>query len=370
MKTNGDTVSFEQCDMAFVKKFGIAEATDMVLNFKASNRLPFIYDTFQLAGFLGGGRKALFYYAKNADREYRPIVIKKKNGQPRKLYAPSSDLRLYQSKIRRHILAKLPVSAYATAYTKGSTLMNNVAPHVGKRYLLKLDITDFFGNIRFFQVYSAAFNTNYFPKQIGVMLTALCCREDVLPQGAPTSPALSNLVMRNFDNSIGKWCDNHGISYTRYCDDMTFSSDRPLFAVCQKVRSMLEETGFELNEKKTRFVTNAMRQSVTGLTVNEKVSVSSDYKRKLRQEVHYALKFGLSDSIKHANMIEFIDDNEPDEDRYLSHLIGKLNFVLHIEPDNQWFKNALEKVKKKFDVLYQLSEEATEGENGNERIRR
>ena len=90
--------------------------------------------------------------------------------------------------------------------------------------------------------------------------------------------------MRNFDNNIGKWCAARGIAYTRYCDDMTFSSDRPLFAVYQKAKSMLEAMGFELNERKTRFVTRANRQSVTGLTVNEKVSVSGDYKRGRRQE--------------------------------------------------------------------------------------
>lgn len=142
--------------------------------------------------------------------------------------------------------------------------------------MLKLDIADFFGSIRFDQVYSAAFNTRYFPRQIGVMLATLCCRKDALPQGAPTSPALSNVVMRHFDQSIGRWCERRGISYTRYCDDMTFSSDKPLFVVYQKAKTILEEMGFELNEKKTRFVTNANRQSVTGLTVNEKVAVSGE----------------------------------------------------------------------------------------------
>lgn len=340
MIIRGETVSFEECDMAFAKKFGILEATDMVLDFKATHPLPFLYDTHQLADFLKTGRKKLFYFAKNADQEYRPITIKKKSGGIRRLYAPSRQLWSYQNKIRRQILVNLPVSPYASAYVRGRTLAQNAAPHVGKRYLLKLDITDFFGSIRFFQVYCAAFNTRYFPKQIGVMLTSLCCREDVLPQGAPTSPALSNLVMYNFDNNLGRWCAARDIAYTRYCDDMTFSSDRPLFVVYQKAKSMLEEMGFELNERKTRFVTSANRQSVTGLTVNEKVSVSGDYKRGLRQEVYYALKFGLAESIRYAGRTEFIGENGPAEERYLNHLIGKLHFVLQIEPENAWFQKA------------------------------
>ena len=354
MVIRGETVTFEECDMAFVKKFGILEAADMVLDFKAVHSLPFLYDTYQLADFFATGRKKLFYFAKNADREYRPLTIKKKSGGIRKLYAPNPELRSYQNKIRRQILAKLPVSPYAAAYVRGRTLAQNAAPHVGKRYLLKLDITDFFGSIRFFQVYSAAFNTRYFPRQIGVMLTSLCCREDVLPQGAPTSPALSNLVMRNFDNSIGKWCAARGIAYTRYCDDMTFSADRPLFAVYQKAKSMLEEMGFELNERKTRFVTSANRQSVTGLTVNEKVSVSGDYKRGLRQEVYYALKFGPAESIRHANRADFIGEKGPEEARYLNHLIGKLHFVLQIEPENAWFRDALQKVEQRQESQYKI----------------
>lgn len=351
VQINGNTVSFEQSDMAFVKRFGITQATNMVLDYKTLHPLPFLYDTHQLAAFLHTSRKRLFYYAKQAGQAYRPVTVKKKNGQPRQLYAPNAVLQAYQSCILRHILNKLPASVYATAYLPGRTLVQNASPHVGKRYLLKLDITDFFGSIRFDQVYSAAFSTIYFPRQIGAMLTALCCREDVLPQGAPTSPALSNLVMRGFDNHIGDWCKACGIAYTRYCDDMTFSWDRPLFVVYQKVRSMLQEMGFELNEKKTRFVTNANRQCVTGLTVNEKVRVSSDYKRALRQEVYYALKFGPAESLMRTNKKGFLGGGEPQADRYLHHLIGKVHFVLQIEPENPWFQTTAQELRLQLESL-------------------
>lgn len=151
--------------------------------------------------------------------------------------------------------------------------------------------------------------------------------------------------MRNFDNSLGRWCQKRGIAYTRYCDDMTFSSDKPLYPVYEKVKSMLYDMGFTLNEKKTRFVTNASRQSVTGLTVNEKVAVSSEYKRKLRQEIYYALKFGLEDSIRFAKRTEFMRDGVPDAERYAQHLIGKANYILQIEPENRWFREALERLQ-------------------------
>ena len=327
MKIKNEVVTFEAWDMAFVQKFGPARAADMVLTFLDFNPgLPFLFDTRQLAHFLGTGRKSLFDLLRYTDREYRTVNIKKKNGGGRTLHVPSPQLKRLQTVILRHILNVLPASRYATAYKEGAQLMDNALPHVGKRYLLKLDITDFFGSIRFDQVYRAAFNANYFSKQIGLMLTRLCCRQDVLPQGAPTSPALSNLVMKNFDNNMGAWCAKRGISYTRYCDDMTFSSDKPLYHVYEKARAMLEEMGFQLNEKKTRFVTGSSRQSVTGLTVNEKVSVSREYKRELRQELYYLLKFGDS-PVSHCQR-----------------LMGKLNFVLQVEPENRWFRQARERL--------------------------
>ena len=250
MQVLGDTVRFSECDMAFVRKFGIAAATEMVLDYTLVQPLPFLYDTYQTAACLKIGRRKLYNYWNHADDAYRAVTIRKKNGGVRRLYVPNAELRALQVRILRQILQKLPISPYATAYAPGSSLRANAAPHVGKRYLLKLDITDFFGSIRFGQVYSAAFHTRYFPKSVGVLLTTLCCREEALPQGAPTSPALSNLVMRNFDDNLGKWCAARGIAYTRYCDDMTFSADVPLYAVYQKAQAMLREMGFVLNERK------------------------------------------------------------------------------------------------------------------------
>lgn len=340
MKIKGEVVTFEAWDIAFVQKFGPVQAADMVLAFKDFNPgLPFIYDTHQLADFLGFGQKTLFDFLRYIDREYRTTNIRKKNGGGRTLHVPSPKLKRIQSIILRNILNAFPVSHYATAYKKGAVLADNAVPHVGKRYLLKLDVTDFFGSIRFDQVYRAAFNANYFPKQIGLMLTRLCCRQDVLPQGAPTSPALSNLVLKNFDNNMGAWCAKRGIAYTRYCDDMTFSSDQPLYHVYEKAKAMLGEMGFQINEKKTRFVTSSSRQSVTGLTVNEKVSVSKDYKRKLRQEVHYVLRFGAFADIpwEFCKTLKGPDDQYV---QYLQHLQGRLHFVLQVEPENRWFREA------------------------------
>ena len=336
-------IHFVRSDMNFVSKFGVELASEMVFEYRSRNHLPFIYDTYQLSHFLDLRRNSLFRLTRNCNDSYRLITIKKKNGHDRIINAPNRMLKWVQSDIARFILNNIPISKYATAYHKGATLVDNAVAHCGKKYLLKLDLSDFFGSITFMQVYSAAFNSNYFPKQIGVMLTQLCCLDDVLPQGAPTSPAISNIVMKNFDDIIGEWAKKNDISYTRYCDDITFSSNKPLYKAYVKAKSMLEKRGFTLNKKKTHFIINASRQTVTGLTVNETPKVSRDYKRKLRQEIYFGLKFGFQDCIKYTN-------KEVTPISYINQLLGKTNFVLQVEPENAYFLKA----KKELERVYRL----------------
>ena len=346
MKIEGSCVTFEPCDAAFVKKFGPLEAANMVLDYHSVHpNMPFLYDAEQLAGFFGISCGELNHIVNHIQKEYKKAFLPKKDGTYRSLYIPSIRLQFCLGPIKDRILSQLPVSKFATAYQKGSSTRKNAEPHIGKKNLLKLDITDFFGSISFEQVLCAAFNTRYVTKQVGFLLTSLCCKNDALPQGSPTSPALSNIVMRRFDDQIGRWCNQRQITYTRYCDDMTFSSDRPLYGVYQKVKKMLFEMGFELNEAKTHFISNADRQTVTGLVVNEKLSIPGSYKRNLRQEIYYTLKFGIEDSIVYGNRLNFLEDGQPIRcPTYMTHLIGSVQYVLQIEPENRWFLNAKQKL--------------------------
>ena len=146
--------------------------------------------------------------------------------------------------------------------------------------------------------------------------------------------------MKSFDEYLGNWCEQNGIAYTRYCDDLTFSSDKPLYGVYLKAKSMLENMGFEVNEKKTKFISSKNRQTVTGLTVNEKVNVSSVYKRELRQEVYYVLRFDPKTAILRGGHDAYIIGGKTLNIEYLYHLLGKVNYVLSIEPNNNWFIDA------------------------------
>lgn len=330
--------------MNFVSKFGPVNATDMVIEFKSRQNLPFIFDTYQLSHFLKISRKELFELTKNCNKMYRNTQIPKKSGGYREISSPKSRLKNVQKIILENILQNIPISEYATAYHQGAKLTDNALPHIGKKYLLKLDLTDFFGHIRFDKIYSCAFNTNYFPKQIGAMLATLCCQDDTLPQGAPTSPTLSNIIMKNFDDNFGAWCSRRNFSYTRYCDDISVSGNTSLYPAFNKAKAWLESMEFETNENKTHFISNANRMSVTGITVNEKLNITSDYKRKLRQEIHYVLKFGFENAILHENLTDFIADNFVCTRSYYNHLMGKINYILSVEHNNAYFLDARDKL--------------------------
>lgn len=347
MKVANEIVEFSVCDMHFISRIGIMEAVEMVLDFYSTNTVPFVYDTYQLSEMLQIGRKSLFSLVRNIDENYNRINIRKQSGDIRVLHAPKSRLKAIQNKILKEILYKIPVSKYATAYRKGAKLIDNAKPHCGKKYLLKMDLHHFFDSITFTQVYGSVFNTCRYPKQIGTILTTLCCYQDVLPQGAPTSPALSNIVMKSFDDYFGKWCKKRNFSYTRYCDDITVSGDSSVYPAYLKAKALLENMGFEINQNKTHFITNTNRQEVTGLVVNERVRVSYDYRRKLRQEIYYVTKYGVLDAVKHLK-----GSNYKSVYSYYSSLIGRINYVLQIEPENQQMLNLkadLEKSIEKYE---------------------
>lgn len=279
----------------------------------------------------------LYGVSNHVERHYQPLILEKQDGSARRLLAPDFLLKMIQKNILGHILEALPISSYATAYHRGGGISLNANPHVAKQKILKLDITDFFGSILFPMVYRRVFLPCYFPPAAAGLLTHLCCYRDFLPQGAPTSPAISNLVMKPFDEYMGKWCAGQGIIYTRYCDDMTFSGDFDPKAVKNKTAGFLKSMGFELNHKKTRILTPAQRQWVTGIVVNKKPQVCGEYRRKLRQELYYCRKYGVKSHLEYKKARRLLLMEEEGCRRYLLSLLGKINFILHVNPQDAYF---------------------------------
>lgn len=187
--------------------------------------------------------KTIYSISNNIEKNYKIYKIKKRNGKYRTIYEPNSILKQIQKQILINILNNKSISKYAQAYHKGIQLKDNAIFHINKEIILKLDIENFFENISFLDIYNSCFPIEYFPKSVGMILTYLCTYNNHLTQGSPTSPYISNLVMKEFDEELGNWCNLRNISYTRYSDDMTFSGQFNPSELIVKVRKMLYKLG-------------------------------------------------------------------------------------------------------------------------------
>lgn len=311
------------------KYIGTKECNDFLLSlnlFNCSDKKKYI--------------KTLYSISNNIEDNYSIFKIKKRNGKYRTIYEPSPLLKHIQKQILVNILNTMKISEYAKAYHKGLSLKDNALPHTNKDMILKLDIKNFFENISFIDVYNACFPIEYFPKPVGMLLTSLCTYNAFLIQGSPTSAYISNLVMKDFDEELGAWCNENNISYTRYSDDMTFSGVFNPSYIISKARKLLYKKGLELNNDKIHVVYKNASQTVTGLVVNNKVQVSIKYRKEIRKEVYYINKYGID---SHLNKINITDKN-----KYLNSLYGKILYVLQINSDDKEFieyKNIINSVR-------------------------
>lgn len=271
--------------------------------------------------------KTLYAISNSVRRHYHPVNLPKGDGTFRQLTVPDKILKKIQRRITECLLVHLPISRYATAYRYGGSIFHNAAPHVGQERILKLDIQHFFDNILYSTVKEAAFPSKFFAEPLRVLLTILCYGKETLPQGAPSSPAITNLLMRDFDEEVGAWCGAQNVAYTRYCDDLTFSGQFDAGALHAFVGGALRGMGFFLNERKTALVRAGRQQNVTGLVVNEKIGVPREIRRVLRQELHYCQRFGLAGHLE-------IQGSDAGPDRYRAQLLGRVNYALQATPDS------------------------------------
>ena len=242
---------------------------------------------------LGFSARTLYGLSNSLEKHYHTVYIPKSDGSKRKLSVPDLILKSVQRSIADNILTQYPVSKYAKAYKPGSSVQKNARPHIGKKKILKLDIEGFFDHILYSHVKDIVFNEEKYSDSVRILLTILCYHNDSLPQGAPTSPAVTNIIMYDFDETVGAFCDEKNIAYTRYCDDMTFSGDLNEQEIISFVKNELSKLCLHLKNRKTAVVPATKRQCVTGIVVNEKMNITKNYRKKVRQEVYYIRKFGL-----------------------------------------------------------------------------
>ena len=280
----------------------------------------------------------LYDMSNNAPKYYQKKEIPKKQGGKRVLSVPVTELKRVLCCIKAEILDYIPVSDYARAYKKGGGIAHAAKEHVGHETLLRLDIEGFFDHITYKEVYKHVFG-RYYPRKVAGLLTALCCYEKHLPQGAPTSPAISNIVMKGFDDEVAVFCKMNNIHYTRYCDDCIFSGKFDVGAVIKKVKSELLKMGLRLNDEKTKVISQGQRQIVLGVCVNEKMQAPAAYRNRIRQEIYYCKKYGVKNHLLRLNDERFVKKTPGgvfvDAVGYLMQLKGKISFVLSINPDDK-----------------------------------
>ncbi|MDD2336131.1 MAG: reverse transcriptase family protein [Geobacteraceae bacterium] len=328
----------------------------------AERGLPVILTLGHLAHVTNVSYRLLLGIVRRNSDPYRVFSIKKRNGNKRFICVPEPLLLYVQRWIHSHILTNkcslCLLSNNATAYMPNSSHVKNAKRHVGANWLVKLDITSFFESVSERQVYHVFRKLGY-RAQVAFCFARLCTRvlpydQDMrffrgtkrwktgrkriclstkvighLPQGAPTSPMLANLVCASIDTELQEIAQRNGLMYTRYADDMTFSgyfeNRSAAVALCKEVSLVISKNGFSINSQKTNIAKNGGRKIVTGLSVDgPTVRLPRSYKDKIRQELYYIEKHGLPDHCARTR--------QKNQLSYLLHLDGKIKYIKSIEP--------------------------------------
>ncbi len=245
---------------------------------------------------------------------YQKFAIEKRSGGHRYIQAPDKTLKKIQRTILKRLLNKLPVHPAATGFEKGHSIVSNAFPHVSADIILRMDIKSFFTSTTADRLRGYLYGIGWDQESTDI-LVRLCTHEDALPQGAPTSPHLSNLINYELDSRLSGWAETIGAVYTRYADDMTFSFHNMNIASSIKrtaqnpktlervsctfpssqwvsytrylVRNILAEYGYKLHTKKKLSIRRRhQQQKVTGLVVNEHVALPRKTRRWLRAVQH------------------------------------------------------------------------------------
>lgn len=326
---------------------GLADRRANVEKLQAAG-LPVLATPADVARAMGVSISRLRWLAFHSDASevvhYVRFTVPKKSGGVRELAAPHRSLAAAQRWIFENILVKLAFHPAAHGFVKHRSIRSNALPHVGQHTLINVDLKDFFPTITFPRVCGALKQLGYSPAVATVL--ALLCTESprrkveyagrmfhvatgprTLPQGACTSPALSNLIARRLDSRLAGIASKLGWTYTRYADDLSFSAgdaaqpSPKVGYLLARIRHITDDEGFSVNEKKTRVLKRSTAMAVTGVVVNKRPGVRRREVRRLRAILHNARKHGLA------------AQNRANHPNFESQLRGRIAFVQMINPE-------------------------------------
>lgn len=291
----------------------------------SDNNVPIIYNFRHLRQLLQikkSEQTKLFGIEKY--KSYTTFKIPKKNGGVRLIEAPDERMKMVQYWIKENILDKFSVSKYAKGFVKGVSICHNALPHVRKEVIINIDLKDFFPSIKYEDVFKI-FKYIGYTESVSKSLTNLCTNErSVLPQGAPTSPVLSNLVSLKLDARLSGLAKKICASYTRYADDITFSGSKHILKYQELIKEIINDEGYQINEEKYRVRCNFQHQEVTGLTVNSKISISKKLKKEIENAIYYCKKYGVIDHMNRINC---------ERGFYKEHLYGIAYYIKMIDEE-------------------------------------
>lgn len=257
-------------------------------------------------------RLRYYFDSRVRQKSYRQFQIPKKSGGTRTITAPDGELKDILLSLAFILSEKYIPTAEAMAFVRGRSIVDNARRHLGRNYVLNLDLKDFFASITAGMVEKGLMKIGV-PPLVAKDMASLCTYpsvenhhiKNVLPQGAPTSPVLSNICAMTLDSRLSGLARRFHLAYTRYADDITFSSNHNVYQqnseFMQELHRIIDECHFCVNPKKTRLQKRGSRQEVTGLTVCSKPNLGRRYIKNLRAMIH-KIKFAETPTLHEINV--------------------------------------------------------------------
>ena len=268
-----------------------------------NSRLQALRSIDDLARLLGVSRGVLDFLAYGNAPGYHTVSIPKRRGGVRRISQPHPRLKRVQRAILPHLASMYRPRSCVHGFVQGRSIATNAAAHVRMRWVLNLDLRDFFPSVHFGRVRGMLSKSPYqLDQSVATVLAQLCTDEDALPQGAPTSPILSNMVCGRLDSELTRLAKRFSCAYTRYADDITLSTDRAVFPAALAtideashppatvagplLSGIIESNGFVIANDKVRLQRYDERQEVTGLIVNDFPNVRRSFRSRIRAMLH------------------------------------------------------------------------------------
>ena len=307
-----------------------------------------------LAIYLGYTAKGLSYILYKDENKYHHFDIPKKNGKKRKISAPNPRLKDVQKRLANKLslcqeeLMKntRKMTTPSHGFVKGFSIFSNARIHTKKRYVLNIDLEDFFPSINFGRVRGFFIKNKYFKlsEAVSTIIAQIACYENSLPQGSPCSPIIANLIAHSLDMQLIALAKKYHMFYTRYADDLTFSSNVKTFPsdfineagkLGNKLVKTIEAFGFKVNQQKVRVSHRSSRQEVTGLVVNEHINTKKEYYRLARSLCH-SLFFGKECYVKNSDGTK--------TEMFAENVEGIINFIYETKSSRNRF--LIDEIKK------------------------